>query len=280
MLRSLTRCLAWLLLTGLLAGCGLSGIGRALDGALLNQPDVETARAALPAYVTLIDALIEADPDDGETLQSGALLYGFYSANLVPQPERNRTLAQRSRDYGERALCAEDAELCGLTRRSYDELVALLPTLEKDQFPALFSATVGWLVYIQAHADDWTSLADLPKVEALLTRLLQLAPPAQCPPLHNYLAILKTLRPAALGGDPDAGRRHFEQAIALSGGRDLGFKVDYAARYARLIYDRELHDRLLQEVLQADPRERDLTLTNILAQQRARELLQSAGDYF
>lgn len=274
------RVLLSLLLALSLGGCGLGGFGSALNSALLNQPDVESAAAALPAYLVLSDALIADDPDDGDLLQAGALLYGFYTVNLVPEPARQRLLAERARAYGERALCAEDKALCGLTHCSFDALSAALPGFGADDFPALHAAAVGWLVYIQAHSDDWASLADLPKVEALVVRLLQLAPAARRATLHDYLGILKTLRPAALGGDPEEGRRHFEEALALSGGRDLSFKVDYAARYARAVYDRPLHDRLLQEVLQADPRAPGLTLTNTLAQRHARELLASADDYF
>jgi TRAP transporter T-component len=46
------------------------------------------------------------------------------------------------------------------------------------------------------------------------------------------------------------------------------------------VYDRDLHDRLLNEVIAADPVAQDLTLSNILAQQQARELLGNAGEYF
>ena len=40
------------------------------------------------------------------------------------------------------------------------------------------------------------------------------------------------------------------RALEVSGDRDLSIKVDYARYYARTLYDRELHDRLLQEVLE------------------------------
>jgi hypothetical protein len=56
--------------------------------------------------------------------------------------------------------------------------------------------------------------------------------------------------------------------------------VEYARRYARLVFDRKLHDRLLNEVLAADTEVPGFTLSNVLAQRQARELLQSAEDYF
>ena len=52
-----------------------------------------------------------------------------------------------------------------------------------------------------------------------------------------------------------------------------------ANQYARLIFDRELHDRLLQEVLAADVQAPGLTLMNTVAQERPNST-DSADDYF
>jgi hypothetical protein len=57
-------------------------------------------------------------------------------------------------------------------------------------------------------------------------------------------------------------------------------KVLLARRYARLVFDRELHDRLCREVIDADPEAAGLTLVNIVAQEEAKELLESSEDYF
>jgi hypothetical protein len=46
------------------------------------------------------------------------------------------------------------------------------------------------------------------------------------------------------------------------------------------MYERELHDELLREVLAADPHVPGYTLTNVLAQRDASGLLASADDYF
>ena len=46
------------------------------------------------------------------------------------------------------------------------------------------------------------------------------------------------------------------------------------------MFDRELHDRLLKEVLAADPHVPGMTLSNVLAQREAAELLASSHDYF
>jgi hypothetical protein len=57
-------------------------------------------------------------------------------------------------------------------------------------------------------------------------------------------------------------------------------KVIFAKIYARMMFDRKLHDRLLKEVMAADPYVPDYTLLNTLAQIQAQELIDSADDYF
>nr|MDJ0801395.1 TRAP transporter TatT component family protein [Desulfobacterales bacterium] len=47
-----------------------------------------------------------------------------------------------------------------------------------------------------------------------------------------------------------------------------------------MVYDRPLHDRLLNEVLAADPAVPGMVLQNTMAQDQARALLASADDYF
>ena len=57
-------------------------------------------------------------------------------------------------------------------------------------------------------------------------------------------------------------------------------KVELARRYARLMFDQVLHDRLLREVLAADPYATDLTLSNVLAQREAQRLLSTSAAFF
>ena len=94
------------------------------------------------------------------------------------------------------------------------------------------------------------------------------------------MGILDSLLPAALGGKPAIAKQHFEKAIQLSDNRSLMAKVSYAEHYARLVFDRALHDKLLNEVLAAKPEQQGMTLTNTLAQKKAKQLLESGEDYF
>ncbi len=57
-------------------------------------------------------------------------------------------------------------------------------------------------------------------------------------------------------------------------------KVLFASHYGRLVFDRSLHDHLLEEVIEADPHAGHFTLGNALAQEQAVLLLAESDDYF
>jgi hypothetical protein len=164
--------------------------------------------------------------------------------------------------------------------KPYDEFAAAIVSLKAGDVPLLYATGTAWAGWIQANSGDWNAIASLPKVKALMTRVIELDETYSYGEGHLYLGVFATLLPPALGGKPEEGRVHFERAIQLSAGRDLIAKVEYARRYARITYDRPLHDRLLKEVLDADAVAPGLTLSNVLAQRQARELLASADSYF
>ncbi len=251
-----------------------------LSNAILNQDDPETVEAGMPSFLMLVDGLIAGDAQNESMLLAGSKLYGAYTAAFVKEPERAQRLARKARGYSDRALCARDAKLCGLLDKSFDDFAAAIAALKADDAPLLYVSAAAWAGWIQTNSSDWNAVAQLPKVKAAMARVVELDETYSHGEAHVYLGVFATLLPPALGGKPEEGRAHFERAIALSAGRDLIAKVEYARRYARITYNRELHDKLLQEVLATDASEPGLTLSNVLAKRQAKELLASADNYF
>jgi hypothetical protein len=283
--RLLRACLAGVMLLAL-GGCttviksATSGMAANLNSAMLNQDDPELVRDGAPAYLLMLDSFVEGAPENVAVLSAAAQLYSAYGAVFVDDPVRARKLTTRGRAYGRRALCAAEEAACGSWDLPFDEFMQALQKVSSRQAPALYTFGLSWLAWIQAHSDDFAALAKLPQVQAVLHRVQQLDSAYEEANIEHFLGVLNTIRPPALGGDFDAGLAHFQKALEISGGNDLGIKVDYARYYARTLYDRELHDRLLDEVLAADPVQPGLTLFNTLAQEEAKELLASADEYF
>ncbi len=257
-----------------------NGLAHSLSSAILNQDDPETVRDGAPAFLLMLDSFVENSPDDTATLMAAAELYAAYGTVFVDDPDRARRLTTRSRSYGRQALCAANKDSCEMWALPFEEFSSAVNRLQASDIAPLYTTGLTWLAYVQAHRGDWSALAQLPNVETVLVKVRTLDASFKPSEVEHYLAIMNTLRPPALGGKFDKGRTHFEQAIALSGGADLSIKVDFANYYARTLYDRELHDRLLGEVLAANPVHAGLTLFNTLAQRDAKKLLASADDYF
>ena len=274
-----------------LAGCGAiisSMVSRAsntladnLTTAILENPDIDTVRDGVPAFLLMIDAMVLTAPDSADLKLSAARLYSAYAGGFITNPERKIELSVRALDYSMAALCLIDMNACDIRTKPIEGFNAWVADVSTPQNTELLYAVAStWAGWIQANATDWNAIAQLARVRILMDAVLVLDESFDYGSPHLYYGIFETLLPAALGGRPEIGRQHFERAIALSEGRYLMTKVMFANQYARLVYDRELHDKLLTEVLEANPQAPGITIINKLAQQQARELLDTADDYF
>ncbi|ASP40843.1 hypothetical protein CHH28_06175 [Bacterioplanes sanyensis] len=248
---------------------------------MMNQDSPAVVEAGAPAYLLLLDALILTYPDDEDYLLAGAKLYGAYAGVFSSDPEQAKLLADKAMNYARRALCEYDDDACTLVDGPLDPLLAALESdYDEDDIGVWYAFAAAWAGWIQANSDDWNAIAQLGKVKALMQWVAKYDPSYDNATVQVYLGVLETQLPLSLGGQPEVGRQHFERALEITQQRHLMAKVLYAKQYARLMFEQDLHDRLLKEVLAADPKTEGLTLINRLAQRQAEQLLASSADYF
>ncbi len=255
-----------------------SGLAEDLADTILNSRDVETVREGIPAYLLMIDSFLRSSPDNPDLLLAAANLNGSFA--VFTEGDRARLLTDKALAYAERAACIEVKALCEVRGQPFDEYKATLDGLGEGAVPALYALGVAWTGWIQNHSDDWNAIAQLGKVKYMMARVIELDETWDNGGPHLYMGGLQTALPDSMGGNIEAGREHFERALEIAGERYLMTKVIYAEQYARLAFDQALHDRLLQEVIDADPVEPGMTLTNRVAQEQARVLLQESSEYF
>lgn len=248
--------------------------------AMLNQNDLETVKAGSPAYLIMIDSLIQGDPDNSSLLMTGSKLYASYTFAFVENGDRSRRLADKSLSYARKALCLELISVCDSLNAKLDIFQSALAKIKLNEQALLYTygaALAGW---IQVNADDWNAIAQIPRLNAIFQRSVELDEAYDQGGAHLYLAVLSSRIPPSLGGKPERGRAHFEQARRLSEGKNLMVNVLFAEHYSRLIFDQQLHDQLLKEVLSANVDEPGLTLINTLAKKRASLLLEESSEFF
>lgn len=271
-------CGSTILLDSGCASLSTSRLATNLSNAMLNQTDPEIVRHGAPAYLLLLDSFIAESPDDQDLLYAGAKLYGAYAGGLVSDPERRKHLTQKALDYAKQAFCQDQSTICDNADKPFEQFNLALQQAQDLELNGLYLYGASWAGWIQAHSDDWNAVADLAKVEMLLLQVVKQEPGYENGRAQLYLGVIRSQIPSALGGKPELGKQHFELAIDYSKGQDLMVKLEYARHYARLVFDKTLHDRLLNEVLQANPTHEGLTLSNIMAQQQAKTLIEE--DYF
>jgi tetratricopeptide (TPR) repeat protein len=249
-----------------------------LGAAVLDSEDPETVIAGIPAYVILLDAILMDAPDEPEPWLAGAQLNSVLgSLSAAADRERFRILAEKALRYARAGVERQNPILADLENVTFAELDARLALAVPEDVAAMLALGSAWAAYIRAAGEDVEAIGDLPRVRALLERALELDEP-NASLAHLYLGGFDSMVSPEHGGDLGPARRHFERALELSGGSDLTAKTAIAMHCAERAGDRAERDRLLREVVAADPRAKGRTLLNVLAQRRARAILSGERD--
>ena len=276
---------------GASSGCALVRKGAAhvispmasqLSDGLMHQNDVELVRDGAPAFLLMLDALAEAHPDNPTVLLAAAEAQLAYAAGFVKRAnrERTRTMYQKAKEYGLRALSKSNRRFAKALERPIDEFQASLRTFKKADAQTLITTATAWVMWVIANSDSPSALGDMPKVMAMMERVRELDPGIRQGGVDLFYGIYYTVLPLGGGRDLDKARAHFERSMEIAGPDYLLSRVTFAEFYARYAFDPELFETTLNEVLAAKPDVPEFTLMNAVAKMRARELLAQQEEFF
>ncbi len=285
-------CLA---LTGCFKRIALNSAADAVSGsggAYGRDDDPELVRAAVPFGLKTMEGLALELPDHAGlrlALARGFTQYGyaFVQADGEPLAESEPSKAKpifaratrlylRARDYGLQGLHiargVTEAQLRGTER------TAALARLEKDDVPLLYWTLVPWAAALSLNKGNVALVGDLPSLQAMLARALELDESWDRGALHEFSLALGSGRTP-----PPELQKHFDRALQLSEGRRLSVFVSRAENLLAPARDKAGFQQQLKEVLAFDandPKAREDRLANLLAQRRASFLLSTVSDLF
>ena len=286
---SLALCSLWLLLSA--GGCipgkqaRVAAVAYTAEDVLraaAKQSDSTIVRDGSPAYIMLMDGLIEAYPRNVNLLTAGCQAYTVYASSFVEDddPGKAAILYSKAKKYGFRALSLR-RDFQQAVWGNPNEFVVFLRDFTQEDVPALFWTSSAWAKWIHLNLDSVEALADVPMLEATMQRVIELDGGFYYGSPHLHMAVYLAAKPSIAGGNLDKAKEHFDQAFALGADKLLSAKVLFARYYAVRRKDRVLFEKTLQEVIAAPADEvPELTLSNTLAKENARELLERADDYF
>jgi len=294
---------AFVLLLG--SGCGalrraeirsVAGIfsGPSGSNVFVQDDDPELIRDALPFALKTYEALLASDPKNRDLCLTTADVFVKYASAFVhADAERLEKLDfQRAQSLRRRAkklyLRGRNYALAGLTldypdfeKKLRKDPQQVLHALSDKDVPLLFWAAAGWAGAISTDVNNMSLIAELPMVEAMMCRALELDEDFEGGAIHEFFITYEGSRSEAMGGSAKRAREHFARVVQLTRGEKASPYVSLASSVAVRKQDYQMFKDLLQKALAIDP---DAVpkwrLANILAQEKAQWLLDLSADLF
>jgi hypothetical protein len=302
------RVLGSIAVTVALSGCDLKAftvnttapvLKMASDG-FAAENDPVLARDAAPGQLKTVDGFLLASPNNRDLLHVLAQGYIEYAFGFleddyesIPDSDPKRTaerdafaaritnLYDRALGYALRLVALDDKNFPEMFKKDVASAEAEAKKLDKAAAPGLLFTGLALASGINLNRQDLARVVDLPKATAIIKRSHDLDPKFYNAGAAMTLGIIYCAQGKAIGGDPDLGRKYFDEAINATEGKYLMPRVMMARTCAVIVQDRPLFEKTLKDVIATPndvwPAQR---LPNILAKKRAARYLAHAEDYF
>ncbi len=259
-----------------------------------SDEDPELVKAAAPFSLKLLESLLAETPEHPGLLVAATRGFTQYAFGFVQQEAdeleardlaaaealrtRARRLYLRARQYGLRGLEANHA---GFSRAVLADPRAAVGAATKADVPLLYWTAAAWGAAISLSKDNPELVAQLPAMEGLMDRALELDESYGRGAIHSFLITYEMSRQGRPGDPAARARAHFDRAMALSEGKDAAPLVALAEAVAVQQQDVKQFESLLNRALAIDPDAHpDTRLQNLIVQRRARWLLSRKTELF
>ena len=256
----------------------------------LAESDLEFARQAGPGNLKLLDGLIKGSNNENDgLLVKGCKLYGMYAmaffedegidkktekANL----KRAANFYKKARDYGMKVLL-KNGDFKAAYEGSLDDFVKVMPAFGRGDIETLFWTAFAWGSYVNLNRNSASDIADLPKVIALINRVIELDTTYFYGIPHLFLIVNYSM-PAMFGGDLVKAKAEYQKIKDISGAKFIIADYFMAKYYASQAQDKEMFETLLQSVQDADADLIPERMFTQVAKKKAEFLLLKKDDIF
>lgn len=299
------QALLLLLLLAWIAGSGCSLLRRSALNQVANavastgttfasDEDPDLIQAAAPFSLKLMESLLAETPRHQGLLLAAASGFTQYAFAFVQEEAdeleardlnaaevmraRARRLYLRAHTYGLRGL---EVEHPGFPHALLANPRAAVHAATEADVPLLYWTATAWAAAISLSKDDPELIAQIPVMEALIDRALELDESYGRGAIHTFLVTYEMSRQGAPGDPAARARKHYERALALSEGKDAAALVALAEGVAVRQQDVKEFESLLNRALAVNPHANPETrLLNLVMQRRARWLLSQKAELF
>lgn len=260
-----------------------------------GDDDPELVEAAIPFGLKLYEGLLAEAPNHPGLLLAASqgfaeFSYAFVDAKVDEMREqsldaanalreRARKLYRRAYRYGMRGL---EVRHKGFAKALDDDAAAALKTCAKRDAPQLYWTAAALGLEISLSKDSPEMIAQLTIVEAIIARVTELDERYGDGSVPEFQITLTAARVDLKTEDQlKMMRQQFDRAIELSKGKHAGVYVSFAENDCVMAKNRAEFQSMLEKALAVDiEADRDNRLANLVAQRRARWLLDHINDLF
>ena len=249
--------------------------------AMNAEPDLQLAEDSMPANISMLNGMIQLDPENVQLhVFAAQAYYGLsYGFNEDKDIKRADSFYLRGLKHGLLAL-----ELSGLKNAKNlkpDELEQELQKMDEDDVAALFWTASNWAKWVDLNRDNAESLVQLPKPTAMMQRVLELDETFYYGSAHMYFGVYYGSRAEMLGGNFEKSRQHFDRAREITENKLLVADLLQAQYLARQMFDQDdFHQRLNKVIDAPEDLYPELTLLNQIAKRKAAILLDKEKQWF
>lgn len=290
--------IAFVMLALLAGGCSLkktviNSTALFMDDLVVSffqEKDLEFAEAAIPGNLKLLDGLIKGAEGSNEGLLiKGCKLYGMYAMGFLEdtgvdkRDERRRmqraaNFYEKARDYGLEVL-KKRPDFRNTLDKSLAEFVPSLQAFGKDDLEALFWTSFAWGVYINLNRHNIRAVADLPKVKAMMERVIAIDDTYFYGMPRLFMIVYYSM-PPMFGGNPVKAKAEYDRVKEISGDKFILTDFFMAKYYAVQVQDREMFEYLLDKVENAEDDVIPERLFTAVAKKKASFISKKAGEFF
>ena len=294
-----------LLLVAWIAGSGcsllrrftLNQVANAVAGSgttFASEEDPDLVKAAAPFSLKLMESLLAEIPRHPGLLSAAASGFTQYAFAFVQEEAdeleahdlnaaealrtRARRLYLRAHTYGLRGLEVEHPDF---PKALLANPRAAVRAATDGDVPLLYWTAIAWAAAISLSKDTPELVAQIPAMEALMDRAMELDERYGRGAIHTFLITYEMSRQGAPGDPAARARKHFERVMELSEGKDASPLVALAEAVAVRQQDLKEFQSLLNRALAVNPdASPDTRLLNLVMQRRARWLLSRKAELF
>jgi predicted anti-sigma-YlaC factor YlaD len=259
-----------------------------------GDEDPELVKAAVPFSLKLIESVLRETPQHRGLLLAAASGFTEYAFAFVQEDAdeleardlagaealrgRARRLYLRAQNYGFRGL---EAAHPGLRKALLANPHAAVKLAAKSDVPLLYWTAAAWASAISLSKDNPELVGQIPAMEALIDRALELDESFDSGAIHTFLITYELSRQGGQDEPAARARKHFDRAMELSHGLQAGPLVALAEAVAVKQQNVKEFESLLGRALAIDPhRDPNTTLVNLVLQRRAQWLLSRKSELF